>query len=214
TPDLLVRSQTLYPTELRARGKCISIIADANVAGYSHSAPAFASPPRPRRRRQEMVCLNRGRVPAPNPPSLSPSPSCLALSFSSWEHDFPRMAHAPSRTLAADLNHPLALSPGQIAFYRENGYIKLHGVLAPELIARYRPEIMEQIRQLHPKQLEQRSTYDKAFLQLTNLWTRSPAVREFVFGKRLASLAAQLMGCRGVRLWHDQALFKEAGGGF
>ncbi len=124
------------------------------------------------------------------------------------------MAHAPSHPLAADLNQPLALSPGQIAFYRENGCIKLDGVLAPELIARYRPEIMEQIRQLNPKPLEQRSTYDKAFLQLTNLWTRSPEVREFVFGKRLASIAAQLMGCRGVRLWHDQALFKEAGGGF
>ncbi len=62
--------------------------------------------------------------------------------------------------------------------------------------------------------MDQRSTYDKAFLQLTNLWTRSTLVREFVFGKRLPRIAAELMGCRGVRLYHDQALFKEPGGGF
>jgi ectoine hydroxylase-related dioxygenase (phytanoyl-CoA dioxygenase family) len=34
-----------------------------------------------------------------------------------------------------------------------------------------------------------------------------------VFGRRLARIAAELMGVRGVRLYHDQALYKEAGGG-
>jgi ectoine hydroxylase-related dioxygenase (phytanoyl-CoA dioxygenase family) len=35
-----------------------------------------------------------------------------------------------------------------------------------------------------------------------------------VFGRRLARIAAELLGVRGVRLYHDQALYKEAGGGF
>jgi ectoine hydroxylase-related dioxygenase (phytanoyl-CoA dioxygenase family) len=38
--------------------------------------------------------------------------------------------------------------------------------------------------------------------------------REFVFGKRLARIATELMGTRGVRMYHDQALYKEPGGGF
>jgi ectoine hydroxylase-related dioxygenase (phytanoyl-CoA dioxygenase family) len=38
-------------------------------------------------------------------------------------------------------------------------------------------------------------------------------VREFVFGKRLARIAAQLLRVEAVRLYHDQALYKEPGGG-
>ncbi|HMQ46813.1 MAG TPA: phytanoyl-CoA dioxygenase family protein [Saprospiraceae bacterium] len=47
-----------------------------------------------------------------------------------------------------------------------------------------------------------------------NLWTHSEAIRQLVFSQRLARIAAELMGVEGVRLYHDQALFKEAGGGF
>lgn len=61
--------------------------------------------------------------------------------------------------------------------------------------------------------LEKRSTYDKAFLQVMNIWERDNAVREFVFGKRLARIATELLGTRGVRMYHDQALYKEASGG-
>ncbi len=39
-------------------------------------------------------------------------------------------------------------------------------------------------------------------------------MRRFVFGRRFAQIAARLMGARGVRLFHDQALFKEGSGGF
>lgn len=38
-------------------------------------------------------------------------------------------------------------------------------------------------------------------------------MKKFVFAKRFAKVAAQLMGVAGVRLYHDQALFKEPGGG-
>ena len=61
--------------------------------------------------------------------------------------------------------------------------------------------------------MEERSSYKKAFIQITNLWQRSEIVKTFVFRKDLAKLAADIMGVSGVRLYHDQALFKEAGGG-
>ena len=47
-----------------------------------------------------------------------------------------------------------------------------------------------------------------------NLWTKSDLVRDFVFRKRLARIATELLGTRGIRLYHDQALYKEAGGGY
>ena len=39
-------------------------------------------------------------------------------------------------------------------------------------------------------------------------------MRAFVVARRFARAAAELMGVSGVRLYHDQALFKEPGGGF
>ena len=61
--------------------------------------------------------------------------------------------------------------------------------------------------------LEERDTYGKAFLQVMNLWRKDEAVKSFVFEKRFAQLAADLLGVEKVRLYHDQALFKEPGGG-
>jgi len=46
-----------------------------------------------------------------------------------------------------------------------------------------------------------------------NLWRQDDRVRRFVFGRRLARVAAELLGVRGVRLYHDQALYKEPSGG-
>jgi len=39
------------------------------------------------------------------------------------------------------------------------------------------------------------------------------AIQQLVFSKRIASIAAGLMQVEGVRLYHDQALYKEAKGG-
>jgi ectoine hydroxylase-related dioxygenase (phytanoyl-CoA dioxygenase family) len=61
--------------------------------------------------------------------------------------------------------------------------------------------------------LDQRDTYGKAFLQAMNLWRLDDAIRTFVFDPRFAATAAALMGVEGVRLYHDQALIKESGGG-
>ena len=93
--------------------------------------------------------------------------------------------------------------------------MKLGGVLAPEALRHFGPACSSDVRQQNaaPKPIQERTTYEKAFVQVMNLWTRSALVRQFVFGKRLARIAAELMQVRGVRLYHDQALFKEAGGG-
>lgn len=117
--------------------------------------------------------------------------------------------------LLEELDEPFMLSPEQISFYAENGYIKLKHVLSATLLEHYRNIISERVAELSIDTVpfEQRSTYGKAFLQIMNLWTKSDEVKEFVFGKRLARIAAELTGATGVRIYHDQALYKEAGGG-
>ena len=120
-----------------------------------------------------------------------------------------------TQTLEQELDGPFALTEQQIDSYRQNGYIKLKHVLSPDLLEHYRRVIHDRVAELSRDALpmEQRDTYGKAFLQIMNLWTTSAEVKEFVFGKRLARIAADLMGATGVRLDHAQARFKEAGGG-
>jgi ectoine hydroxylase-related dioxygenase (phytanoyl-CoA dioxygenase family) len=114
------------------------------------------------------------------------------------------------------LDTPFNLSEKQINYYRINGFIKLKNVLSPTLIKYMQRTISAEVQRLNTQHLplEQRDTYNKAFLQVMNIWTQSEAVKSIVFSKRLAKIATELMGVKGVRMYHDQALYKEAGGGF
>ena len=113
------------------------------------------------------------------------------------------------------LETPYPLTQAQIAFYEQQRFIKLKQVLNAETIAFFNEVISEQVAVMNQEQtaLEERSTYGKAFLQLFNLWRENELIKELVFSKRLGQLASELMAVNGVRLYHDQALFKEAGGG-
>ncbi len=118
-------------------------------------------------------------------------------------------------SLVAELDAPYHLSAEAIAFYRQNGYVKLKNVLSPAVLNYYGPIISDQVIRLNTltKPMAERTTYERAFLQIMNLWREDESVREFVFAKRLARIAAELMGVSGVRLYHDQALYKEPSGG-
>lgn len=121
----------------------------------------------------------------------------------------------PSQSILEFLETPYVLRQEQIDFYQKNRYIKLKEVLNQETLAYYNEVITEQVNQMNQEQtaLEDRTTYGKAFLQLFNLWLENPSIKELIFSKRIAKIAADLMEVNGVRLYHDQALYKEAGGG-
>ena len=124
------------------------------------------------------------------------------------------MAHIPS-SVAALLQKPYTLTQEQIDFYQKNRYIKLKQVFDAETIAFFNQAISSQVSKMSKEvaPIDQRDTYGKAFLQLFNLWRENEVVKEFVFSRRLAKIAADLMQTEGARLYHDQALFKEGGGG-
>ena len=113
------------------------------------------------------------------------------------------------------LNSKYPLSDEQAAQYQRDGHILLDDVLPAPYIPRYHRAITRTVAK-HNKErrpLKDRDTYGMAFLQTTNLWEFDDTVKEYVMAKRFAGIAARLMGVERARLYHDQALFKEAGGG-
>ena len=114
-----------------------------------------------------------------------------------------------------DIDRPYALSDAQLERFRRDGCIKLKQVLSPATLAHYGSAITRLTIDLNTEHrpLHERSTYDRAFLQVMNLWEQSPLVGRFVMGQRLARIAAELLQVSGVRLYHDQSLYKEPGGG-
>lgn len=122
---------------------------------------------------------------------------------------------AHEQQLKEQLDIPFPLSPESISFYQEYGYVKLKDILSTEVLQFYGDIITDQVFKLNTltKPMEERTTYEKAFLQIMNIWTKDEKVKEFVFSKRLAKIATDLMQVKGVRLYHDQALYKEPGGG-
>ncbi len=120
-----------------------------------------------------------------------------------------------SATAMTRLDTPYELTSDQIDFYQTYQFIKLKHVFDADTLAHYNEVISRQVAHMNTvtTQLTERDTYGKAFLQLFNLWRENEAIRTLVFSKRLAKLAADLMQVAGVRIYHDQALFKEGGGG-
>lgn len=114
-----------------------------------------------------------------------------------------------------ELTGDYKLRQEDILAFRRDGHVLLRGVAAPEEIAAYRPAILKARDRFGSERtpLDQRTTYGKAFLKGMNLWENDEAARTFVLSPRFGRLAAELMGVLGVRIYHDQALIKEPGGG-
>lgn len=113
------------------------------------------------------------------------------------------------------LTRDYPLTEQQVAHFQRDGHILLRGVASADEVAAYRPVILAARDKYGAEAtpLAQRDTYGKAFLKGMNLWPKDEGVKQFVCARRFARIAADLLGVDGVRIYHDQALLKEAGGG-
>ncbi len=113
------------------------------------------------------------------------------------------------------LNESFDLKQEQIEFYEKNAFVKIKDVFPSEITMYFNAVISETVSEFNKVDtpIDERDTYGKAFLQLFNLWTEDEEIKKLIFSRRLAKIAADLMQVDGVRLYHDQALFKEGGGG-
>ncbi len=116
-----------------------------------------------------------------------------------------------------ELDTPMTPTAEQVERFRADGYLKWSDFFSPELLAFFDPVVTACLHARNPLKgvpMEQRSAYDRAFIQVGNLWTFNDTVKQLSTSVRAASAAARLLGATGVRMYHDQALYKEAGGGF
>jgi len=116
---------------------------------------------------------------------------------------------------SVNLDSPTTVPEEQIKQFRKEGHTLTRGLLSRDEAALCREVIVDAADRYNTekRKLEDRDTYGKAFLQIMNLWKNDAEVKKFVLAKRFGSVAAQLLGVKNVRIYHDQALFKEAGGG-
>jgi ectoine hydroxylase-related dioxygenase (phytanoyl-CoA dioxygenase family) len=115
-----------------------------------------------------------------------------------------------------DLTEPYEVPQARIQELRQKGHTVLRGVLSPDEVAAWAPVIREVGLGLDPVN---RTSHDQdalladAFLQLQNLWCADERTRRFSLAARFGQIAADLLGVDAVRMYHDQAIFKEPGGG-
>ncbi len=112
------------------------------------------------------------------------------------------------------------LSAEQIAFYRENGFIAIENFLSSEELARWQRVTDEavalrlsggkegNISHTLNNQADPDAFYANVFTQCLKLIEVHPEMRELICDARLGKIAATLAGIDGVRIWHDQALYK------
>ena len=110
----------------------------------------------------------------------------------------------------------------QIDYYQENGFIVIEDFLSPEELEHWRAAVMEAVRERGGQKMPGKATkvgeddginedteyYAKVFDQLLNLWQTNDKVKELMVDERIGQMAAKLAGVDGIRIWHDQALFK------
>lgn len=119
------------------------------------------------------------------------------------------------RSELPDLDDTFRLDPAAPERFQADGHALVRALATRDEVAAFRPLIERAALDtaVDKRPMGERDTYGKAFLQSFNLWRVDPDIATFVLSARFARVAAALLGVQRVRLYHDQALFKEPGGG-
>jgi ectoine hydroxylase-related dioxygenase (phytanoyl-CoA dioxygenase family) len=107
------------------------------------------------------------------------------------------------------------VSRGLVERFERDGYVVVPDLLSVDELAHYREVVTDAVKARtagDDRPLSEKSRYQQSFLQCMNLWEDHPDVARLTFHPRIGQAAAELLGVPAIRLWHDQALYKQAGG--
>src|SRR6201992_333235 len=114
------------------------------------------------------------------------------------------------------------LSKAQVEFYQKNGFLVVDDFLDADELQHWQETVINAVRQRKGQKMpgkdgkigeadginEDAAYYGKVFDQLLNLWQTDEGVKKLMIDERIGKMAADLAGVDGIRIWHDQALFK------
>jgi phytanoyl-CoA hydroxylase len=106
------------------------------------------------------------------------------------------------------------LSPTQIEQYRTEGFLVIDGFLEADELEVWRQATDEAVEQrlastkALTNQKDPDAFYAQVFTQCIRLATTHPVMHELMYDEALGRVAGELAGVDGIRIWHDQALYK------
>lgn len=112
-------------------------------------------------------------------------------------------------------------------FYRDNGFLSIADFLQHDELEEWRAKVDAAVMSRGDQRLsfaiedatniasqtsskEEQEYYNRVFTQRVNLWQTDKEFKELLLQDALGSFVARLAGVDGLRVWHDQALIKEA----
>ena len=111
----------------------------------------------------------------------------------------------------AELSRAYDLSGADVAFFRDNGFVKLKGVFSAGAVLRLRAELVTLLKAEFGTDPDT-GARDR-FLSLEMVWTDNALLRAYVLSPRVARVCAALLEVPAVRLYHDNVLSKQPGCG-
>jgi imidazolonepropionase-like amidohydrolase len=128
----------------------------------------------------------------------------------------------PTPYHAAHLEAERELDPDMIASYRRDGHVLVRRAIARDVVLAARPYLLAALERSLPTQRtappalaelspadRRDDAYSQAFTQVTDIGPRDPIVRVFSHARRIARMAADLMGVSSVRCFCEDWLIKE-----
>ena len=103
------------------------------------------------------------------------------------------------------------VDPETVEAYQRDGVVVVRGAFSPADVELARRAVDANLADLSPKAKRASAEDDGAFIEDFCSWQRIPEIERFVRESPAARIAAQLMGSRTVRLYHDHMLTKEPG---
>ena len=107
------------------------------------------------------------------------------------------------------------IDPAKVDAFRRDGFVRLEGLVDAaeiEALGQAVDAAVAARTRNDTRALAEKTPYEQSFVQCQYLWEDFPNVRPLTFHPRIVGAAAALIGADAMRLWHDQALYKEAGG--
>ncbi len=107
------------------------------------------------------------------------------------------------------------VNAAQIEKFRRDGFVVIDHLLTPAELEKFGTAVDRAVADRtrnDPRALAEKSLYEQSFTQCINLWEDHPDVSPLTFHPKISEAATMLIGVPRLRLWHDQALYKDGGG--